>query len=109
MFFTLRTIQYYTTKSGTTPFIEWINKLDNKTVAIIYKRLERMKLGNFGDHKNLKDGVFELKISFGPGYRIYFGKDGKEIIIILSAGDKKTQNRDIKKAKLYFRRYKNEK
>lgn len=79
---------------------------------MVRKRLERVRLGNFGDYKNLAEGVFELRIHFAGGYRIYFGRDGGEIIILLlllCGGDKGDQNADIKRAKLFWEDYKNAK
>lgn len=90
------------------PYLEWEDSLDNFTKAIVTNRLERIKVGNFGDAKMIKDGdgIWELRIDYGPGYRIYFGKQGFNIIILLTGGEKKSQNRDIKKAKQYWLEYK---
>jgi putative addiction module killer protein len=68
-------------------------------------RLERVELGNLGDHRGIGEGVFELRIDFGPGYRIYFGLDGSELVVLLIGGTKKTQQRDIDTAKHYWRNY----
>ena len=94
----------YTTKTGKIPFFDWQNKLDVQTRAIIRTRLDRIRLGNFGDSKSIKNGngICELRIDYGPGYRIYFGKKGMLTIILLIGGDKKTQDRDIAKAKQYW-------
>lgn len=62
-------------------------------------RLDRLADGNFGDHKSVKDGVFELRIDYGPGYRVYLFQRGKELVILLCGGDKRTQDADIAKAK----------
>lgn len=101
-------IRFYVTKNGKKPFYEWFFKLDSKSACIVYDRIERVKCGHFGDHRNLGDGVFELRIHFSPGYRVYFGKHNQRIILLLCAGDKNTQNRDIKKAKEYWEKYQNE-
>ncbi|MDH3605173.1 MAG: type II toxin-antitoxin system RelE/ParE family toxin, partial [Candidatus Tectomicrobia bacterium] len=69
-------------------------------------RLRRVRLGNLGDHRSVGEGVFELRLDFGPGYRIYFARIGNEVILLLSGGDKSTQTRDIAQAKLYFSDYK---
>lgn len=69
-------------------------------------RINRLRLGNFGDHKVVGDGVFELRIDYGPGYRVYFARDGAEIVILLIGGDKRTQDRDIETAKEYWADYK---
>jgi putative addiction module killer protein len=71
----------------------------------VMARLERVELGNLGDHRGVGDGVFELKIDFGPGYRVYFGLDGSELVVLLIGGTKKTQRRDIETAKQYWRNY----
>lgn len=108
MFLIPRKIIYYTTSNGVTPFIEWLDTLDQETTSIIYERIEKVKIGYFGDYKNLGNGVFELRIHLGLGYRIYFGQNGKEIVLILCGGNKNTQERNIKKAKIYWEKYKNE-
>lgn len=64
-----------------------------------------MRLGNLGDCKSIGDGVFELRISFGPGYRVYFGQDGPKVVVLLCGGDKRSQKRDIAKAKLLWMEY----
>lgn len=101
-------ILFYITDSGKQPFVEWLAKRDVKVKAIVAARLARVRLSNFGDSKLIKkgEGVWELRISFGPGYRIYFGKHGKEIVVLLTGGDKGSQSRDITKAKEYWQKYK---
>ena len=96
----------YQTESGKEPYTEWFEKLDLKTQARIIARLERVKLGFYGDYKNLKDGVNELRFITHSGYRIYFGEDGNTIVVLLIGGDKSTQNKDIQKAKGYWADYK---
>jgi len=97
-------IQIYRTDSGKEPFVEWQNELDIMTQARIDARLRRICLSdNLGDYKVIGDGVFELRFNFGPGYRIYFGKIRNEIILLLLGGSKGSQERDIKKAKQYWR------
>ncbi len=82
--------------------------MDTKARSIVLTRLRRVALGNFGDCKQLKNatGIWELRIDFGPGYRIYFGKKGNSIIILLLGGDKGSQTRDIAKAEQYWLSYK---
>ena len=92
-------------------FFKWLDKLDSKTESIIFKSLERIKKVNIKNYKNIRDikdsnGIFELKISYGSGYRVYFAKRNGTFIIILCAGDKGSQTRDIIKAKKYFEDYK---
>jgi len=87
-------------------FREWLNRLDDvKTRARIDARLLRARLGNLGDAKSVGGGVYELRLAFGPGYRIYFGLDGPRILVLLVGGDKGSQRADIKWAKLYWEDY----
>lgn len=101
-------IIFYTTSTGKKPFIEWQDELDVKAKSVVITRLARVRLGNFGDCKQIKegDGVWELRIDCGPGYRIYFGKRGTTIVVLLIGGDKGSQSRDIAKAKRYWLEYK---
>jgi putative addiction module killer protein len=94
----------YVSKNGKEPFSNWLAKLDLKTRAIVRTKLNRIKLGNFGDTKRIKngEGVWEFRINHGPGYRIYFGKKGSIFIVLLAGGNKKSQKRDILKAKQYW-------
>ncbi|OGQ35910.1 MAG: addiction module protein [Deltaproteobacteria bacterium RIFCSPHIGHO2_12_FULL_43_9] len=102
-----RDIKVYIAPNGKIPFIEWLSSLkDISARAKIRIRLDRLSLGNFGDCKHVGGGVFELRIKFGPGYRVYFGQVGNEIILLLSGGDKNTQSDDIKKAIKYWADYK---
>jgi len=80
-------------------FDEWLKLKDVKVKARILIRLKRAELGNLGDHKIVGDGVFEMRIDYGSGYRVYFVKSKGIIIILLSGGDKSSQSRDIIKAK----------
>ena len=90
-------------------FLQWLNKLkDIKGKVSILRRVDRMKYGNFGDYKYVGDGVSELRIAFGPGYRIYYAKQESQVIILLVGGDKSSQNSDIKKAKKILEELKNE-
>ena len=77
-------------------------------MAIIQARLNRVRLGNFGDARALGGGVEELRIDYGPGYRIYFGRDGQTVVVLLCAGDKQSQRHDIETAKAYWRDYLND-
>jgi putative addiction module killer protein len=88
------------------PFIHWLEKLDNVTRRIIENRVSRLSLGNYGDHKRIDQDIFELRFHIGSGYRVYFAEDGDTIVILLLGGDKKTQKRDIEKAKEYYDKYK---
>lgn len=107
----LKEIIIYKTSSDKSPFFEWQKKLDSKVRGIIRTRIARLRLGNYGDVKSIKnsDGIYEVRISFGAGYRIYFGQEGKSIIVLLVGGDKGSQKRDIEKAKQYWLDYKDNK
>ena len=101
-----REIQRYVTVDGQVPFDNWYNSLrDSKISTIIDKRLNRVILGNLGDCQSVGEGVFELRIDYGPGFRIYFGQVGTTIIILLCGGDKSTQDRDIRQAIEYWTDY----
>ena len=102
----IKSVHYYVKENGRAPFLEWINNLDMKQQVIVDRYIQRVAQGGAGKSvKNLKDGVFEIKIPYSSGLRVYFGEDRKKIILLLIGGDKKTQNRDIKKAKEYWRGY----
>ena len=73
----------------------WIHGLDPKTRARIATRLQRASLGNFGDCKSIGEGVSEMRIAFGPGYRVYFMRQGVAVYVLLTGGDKSSQERDI--------------
>lgn len=95
----------YTTSTRKEPFTTWIERLDRKDRSIIIARIGRVRLGNFGDCKLIKDGegILELRIDYGPGYRVYLGRKGISLIILLIGGDKGSQTKDITKAKQYWR------
>ncbi|MBM3883990.1 MAG: type II toxin-antitoxin system RelE/ParE family toxin [Verrucomicrobia bacterium] len=85
--------------NGRVPFDDWFQSLGNpKTQAAVDARVARLRAGNLGDVKSVGGGVFELPIDFGPGLRIYFGRRGPRVAILLGAGDKSTQARDIRRA-----------
>jgi len=97
-----RTIEYYRTSSGKIPFREWFYSFKNqKDQNIIRNRLDRISLGNMGDCVSIGEGLFELRIHYGPGYRIYFGQIGHKIILLLCGGTKKKQSKDITRAREY--------
>ena len=92
-------IRRYCTVAGDEPFTRWLNALpDRQARARILVRLERLEVGNFGDSRYLRDGVSELRIDWGPGYRAYFGRDGEAVVVLLCGGDTRKQAADIKKA-----------
>lgn len=99
-------LQIYVTVDGRAPFSEWLGALrDIKVRAKIRVRLDRVSLGNLGDCHGVGDGVQELRIDYGPGYRVYFGLVGSTIVLLLCGGDKSTQVKDIEQAKGYWREY----
>ena len=96
----------YSTPRGTYPFDLWLASLEDRQArARIRKRLARVRLGNLGDYKSVGEGVQELRINYGPGYRIYFARSDNQIVLLLCGGDKKTQSKDILKAKQYWADY----
>jgi putative addiction module killer protein len=88
------------------PYAEWFDGLDNVTADRVDKYVQRLELGNFGAAKALQEGVFELRMDFGPGYRAYFGREGHALIILLGGGSKRRQEADIAAAVERWRRYK---
>ena len=100
-------LRFHRTQNGREPFTEWFESIrDQKTRFRIRGRLDRLEAGNFGDCRSVGDGVFELRLDFGPGYRIYFGEVDKTIVLLLCGGDKSSQTRDIARAKTYWTEYK---
>jgi len=101
-----RDIQGYSTPDGKVPFSEWLDSLrDLKAKFKIERRLDRVGTGNFGDYRAVGEGVYELRINYGPGYRVYFGQVEETIVLLLIGGDKSTQEQDIRKAKTYWTDY----
>lgn len=97
-------LRYYVTPVGKKPIEDWLQSLrDQKTRARIRTRLNRLRLGNTGDSKSVGDGIHELRIHLGPGYRVYYADVEGFIVILLCGGDKSTQSRDIQRAKQYWR------
>jgi putative addiction module killer protein len=94
-------------KGDRAPLDDWLNRLkDSRALAIVQGRLDRLAAGNFGDYRSVGDGVQELRIDYGPGYRIYFGRLGAMVVILLCGGDKSTQTRDVQTARKYWKEYK---
>ena len=99
------TIREYVSADGRSCFREWLNSLAIPVRARIQARILRFETGNLGDHRLVGEGVWEARIMFGPGYRIYFGKEGRSIILLLLGGDKSSQAGDIRKARRLWREY----
>lgn len=94
------------TEQGRSPFAEWFDDLDPVTAARVDRYVRRLETGNFGSAKPLQGGVFELRLDFGPGYRVYYGREGQTIIILLGGGSKRRQEADIAAAVDRWKRYK---
>ena len=99
------TVRYYRTEAGRCPFKEWLESLTSHTQEAVDARVTRLCRGLFGDHKYLGEGIFELRFHMGPGYRIYYGLEGRTLVILLEAGDKKTQPADVETAKPFWMDY----
>ena len=94
------------TEAGRSPFAEWFDALDVETAVRVQRYLRRLEAGNFGAAKSLRAGVCEVRMDFGPGYRIYYGREGRTIIILLGGGSKRRQDADIAAAVERWKRYK---
>lgn len=92
-------IREYLTADGKSPYREWLRGLDVAVRARVQARILRFELGNLGDHKALGDGVWEARLAFGAGYRVYFGRHEGMVVLLLTGGDKGSQRRDIQIAK----------
>lgn len=98
-----REVRNYITPEGRNPFRQWLTQLrDKRTRANIQRRIARLQEGNFGDYKRLGSDLYELRINYGPGYRIYFGTLTSRIVILLWGGHKGTQQQDIARAENYW-------
>ena len=94
---------------GSSPFARWVSQLDRHAAARVATALYRMEIGNLSNAKGVGGGVLEYRIDFGPGYRIYFGRDGDALIILLGGGTKVRQQRDIEAAVALWREYRRSK
>ncbi len=102
-------VETYVRPDGSCPFNLWLDSLqDHKARGRVHARIARLRLGNLGDYKAVGGGVIELRIDYGPGYRLYCGQVGNKLVIMLCGGDKNTQGEDIKKAIEYWENYKND-
>lgn len=103
---TRKSLKIYQSANGDLPFVKWIGKLrDTRGKQAIEARLERVRLGNLGDHRAVGEGVTELRFYIGPGYRVYIGQHGNAVVVLLCGGDKATQDGDIETAKSYWKNY----
>ena len=99
----------YIDANGRNPYARWFNRLNDQASARVSEALFRMEQGNFSNAKSVGGGVFEYRIDFGPGYRIYFGREGDVLIILLGGGTKRRQQWDIETARQLWREYKRRK
>ena len=96
----------YVKTDGSCPFADWFAGLNRQAAAKVAVVLERMEAGNLGDHKSVGQGMSERRINYGPGYRIYFGRDGETLVVLLGGGTKSRQSSDIHKAQEAWTEYK---
>ena len=104
-----RSSREYLDRTGGSPFASWFGHLNPKAAAKVATAVARLAAGNFSNVKGVGSVVFEYRIDFGPGYRIYFGKDGERLVIVLAGGSKKRQQRDIEGALANWQDYKRRK
>jgi putative addiction module killer protein len=103
---TPKEVLVFRTSEGRLPFDEWLRDLnDPNAVARILARLGRVRQGNLGDCKSVGEGVSELRVDYGPGYRVYFGQKGRTLVVLLCGGDKRTQDKDIRRARQFWHEY----
>ena len=96
-------VREYIDADGRSPYARWFHRLNIQAAAKVSTALVRMERGNLSNAKSVGGGVFEYRINFGPGYRIYFGKDGETLIILLGGGTKSRQQGDIEAARDLWR------
>lgn len=107
MLITPKELLAYRTREGRIPFNEWLDELDDQNiVARVLARMAWVRRGNLGDARSVGEGVSELRVDYGPGYRVYFAQKGQTLVILLCGGDKRTQEKDIQRAKQYWHDYK---
>ena len=107
MLVTPKEVVVFRAKDGQVPFEDWLDDLnDKRAVARVLARLARVRQGNLGDCKPVGEGVSELRVDYGPSYRVYLGQKGQTLVVLLCGGDKRTQDRDIRLAKQYWHEYK---
>jgi putative addiction module killer protein len=99
------TVREYVDSLGRIPFRDWLRQLDTAARARVQARVLRFETGNLGDHKDVGGGVWEARFDFGPGYRLYFGRIGREVVLLLLGGDKKSQKKDIQRARIFWSEY----
>ena len=92
-------IRHYLTEDGKDVFLDWVRTIRDPIAKVqIVKRVNRVEQGNFGDHKFCRDGVWELRVDQGAGYRVYYAQTGSQVVLLLDGGDKRKQDADIERA-----------
>lgn len=100
---TYRIEHYLTADEQKDLYIDWLRRLrDGRAKVAVIRRVARIEQGNFGDHRFCRDGVWELRIDVGPGYRVYYAQSGQRLVLLLCGGDKRTQDADIERAVDYW-------
>ena len=99
-------VREYISVGGGSPFRDWVDSLDSLAAIKVQTASERMRLGNCSNEKALRGGLFERRINVGPGYRMYYGRDGLDSILLLNGGTKERQSEDIKRAQTLWDEYK---
>jgi putative addiction module killer protein len=99
-------IRHYLTATGRDPYQSWLDRLkDLRARVAIQRRVDRLALGNLGDHRRCGEGVWELRVDVGPGYRVYYAQAGATVVLLLCGGDKRSQAADIETARKYWKDY----
>jgi putative addiction module killer protein len=92
-------IRHYLTADGKDLYLDWLRQLRDPIAKVqVVKRVSRVEQGNFGDHKFCREGVWEMRVDVGPGYRVYYAQAGTQLVLLLCGGDKRTQDADIARA-----------
>jgi putative addiction module killer protein len=107
--FVMIEVLLYLREDGRSPFADWFDDLDAQAAAKVTVAVERLKLGNFSNVKGVGEGVQEFRMHWGPGYRLYLGRDGETVVILLTGGTKQRQDHDIAQAKALWADYKRRK
>ena len=102
-------VREYVDPEGRSPYGVWFDRLNAQAAAKVATAVTRLAGGNFSNVKGVGSGVFEYKVDFGPGYRVYFGKDGEKLVILVGGGTKKRQQHDISAALVHWQAYKRRK
>jgi len=102
-------VRDYVARNGAVPFRDWLGRIDTGARARIVTAILRLEMGNFSAAQSVGAGVSELRLDFGPGYRVYFGRDGEKLVILVGGGTKKRQQTDIEIAQRLWAEYKRRK